>query len=283
VTSALYVGEVTHARTQPVRRAFRYRVFQLLVDVDDLPRSWLLGRRGSPLGLQARDYLDGAAAGGLGAAVRGFLAAAGAPRPARVLLLTYPRVFGYGFNPVSFFYCYDATGVVTQVVAEVHNTYGDRHRYLVDPRGASSDKLMHVSPYVSMQARWDWAFPALPAPEVGSPLEIAMRVHERGRPVLVARQRLVRRELTDAALVRVLCTHPLMTLRVIGGIHYQAARLYLARLPFYRHPPHDPDAARRMHERNAGSGAPAQPGSGARPGAAAAATLAPRPPDAAPA
>jgi uncharacterized protein len=256
--SAIYAGELTHARWWPVKHAFRYPVYMLALDLDELPalegrlRLFSYNRR-NVVALHDRDYLDAGA--GLAASIRRFLADEGAPPATRIVAVTHARVFGYAFNPVSFFYCLDAQGRRTAVVAEVNNTFGDTHRYLLDARNAGGpdthfvDKLLHVSPFMDMRCGYAFHFHGVPDE---ARIEVAMDVSRRapsGRraPFFAARMTLARRPLTDGQIAAALARWPLMTVQVTARIHLQALRLWIKGAPFRHQPPYDPDATRRMH------------------------------------
>lgn len=239
--SWIYQGELTHARWWPLRHAFRYPVYLLALDLDELPalahRLHLFSHnRPNLVALHDRDYQD--AAGGLAAALRRHLAAEGAPHDGRIVALTHARVFGYVFNPVSFFYCLDGQGRRAAAVAEVNNTFGDTHRYLLDARNAAddqryvTDKLIHVSPFMDMRCRYDWRFRGVP----GDPeLRVDMDVSRKGTPFFAARLTLARRPLTDATLAATLARYPLETLKVTARIHLHALRLWIKGAPFRHH------------------------------------------------
>lgn len=245
---ALYAGTVTHARTHQVRHAFRYPVYMHLFDLDALDglnaRYRLLGyNRRRVVGLHDADHFDGRP---LGEAVRAAVEDAGLPWPGgRVLMLTNPRVFGYVFNPISLYYCFDVDGVLDSVVAEVHNTFGDTHVYVLpggagSPSRSSSKKVMHVSPFFTLDGTYRFA---LPAPAASLDVDIDLTVG--GERRLAARLRLRRRPLTDATLTWMLLRYPLMTVQVIGAIHFQALRLWWKGVRYLRKPAHMPEAARR--------------------------------------
>lgn len=152
----VYDATVTHTRRTPFRRRFSHRTHTWLVDLDRLPDHGLRGR------FEARDHL-----GDPGASIREnverFLALQGVElRGGRILMAANARAFGYCFNPISVFWCYDAAGSLAGVVVEVHNTYGDRHAYLVHPDAqgrATTDKRMYVSPFHGTDGRYDLALP----------------------------------------------------------------------------------------------------------------------------
>lgn len=216
-----------------------------LAELPDLDRALRLfgHNRARPVAFSDADHL-GDPARTLRANIERFLRESGAGYElGRVELLTHCRVFGYVFNPVSFFYCYDSRGHLAAVVAEVNNTFGERHPYLLEVRDASrvwtEKKVFHVSPFLSLAGSYRWE-----VPEPSSSLDIRVDLTRGGSPALAARLRLKRQPLTDATLLRALVTYPLMTAQVIGAIHWQAARLWLKKVPVWTKPPYDPGAAR---------------------------------------
>jgi DUF1365 family protein len=250
VRSALCEGFVSHRRAGGPAHAFRYPVFLTLLDLDELgalsSRLRLFGcERRRPLSFHERDHLAGSGRG-LRAELAEAVRAEGHALPAgRVELLTHCRVFGHVFNPVSFFYCYDADERLALVVAEVNNTFGDRHCYVlpvVDGGFAwSRKKLLHVSPFQQPDAG-TYLF-ELPPP--GELVEAAIDLTRGGETLLGARLRLSRRlPLTDAAIASALLRYPLMTLQVVAAIHFEALRLWWKGAPFFPRPPYDPAAAR---------------------------------------
>ncbi len=134
VVPALYEADVAHARLSPLTHRFRYRATYWLVDFDQLPRLRGMARWG---GVRRADHVD----------IRSVLSDRGIAA-ARVLMLSGARTFGYTFDPISIFWCYDGANVLTAVVAEVHNTYGERHAYVLAPDGETvTEKAMYVSPF----------------------------------------------------------------------------------------------------------------------------------------
>ena len=257
--SALAEGSVSHRRLDDPGHGFRYRIFMLLLDLDELPaldrrlRLFAHDRRGI-LAFHRRDHLDGKA----GSARAGLLArvrAEGLEMPrGRVELLTQPRVFGHVFNPVSFWYCYDESDRLDLVVAEVNNTFGDRHSYVLPVAGARQvetrgvlahewrhKKLMHVSPFMAPHAgtyRFEVARRA-------ERIEVGIDLTRGGEPSLRARLSLSPRPLTDGAIASALVRYPFVTLKVVAAIHYEALRLWAKGAPFWSRPPYDPQAASR--------------------------------------
>jgi len=238
VEAALYEGWVSHRRSAPVEHGFRYRVCMLYLDVDAPPAAldrhplWST-RRAAPGRFRRADHL-GAPDVPLGDAVRAEVARQTGRRPGGpVRLLTTPRTFGHAFNPVSFFFCFDAAGEhVERVLAEVTNTpWGERHCYVMDPAGGGADKAFHVSPFMGMDHRYAWRLT-----EPDATLRIAISSDRAGERVFDAALTLERRPLDEAALTRVLARHPLATLRTLVRIYGQALRLKLKGAPYFPHP-----------------------------------------------
>jgi DUF1365 family protein len=227
---------------------FRYRVLMTLLDLDELDaldRSRLLFGHDRPrlLSFRERDHLEGSPRG-LRAELDARVRAGGSVMPGgRVELLTSCRVLGYVFNPVSFFYCYDRSERLALVVAEVNNTFGDRHAYVLPVEGGYEwrhKKLMHVSPFTRPDAG-TYAF-ALPPP--GPRVEANIDLTRGGSTVVSTRLSLESRPLEDRAILSALVRNPFPTLKVIAAIHFEALRLWTKGAPFWTRPPFDPAAAR---------------------------------------
>lgn len=247
MNSAIYFGQVRHRRFAPAPHGFRYRMFQLYLDLDELPglfdRYWLWSARGAALARFRREDHLGDPQRPLADCVRELVENETGRRPAGpVRLLTHLRYFGYGFNPVSFYYCFDADDSrVETIVAEVNNTpWGEQHCYVLpfDREAAAGgfgrfnpEKVMHVSPFMPMDVDYDWRF----SPP-GETLTVHMENAREGRKVFDATLVLEREEIRSATLARALATYPLMTLKVIAAIHWQALKLWLKKTPVYDHP-----------------------------------------------
>lgn len=240
---ALVVGTVSHTRRTPLRHGFTHRHFQWLVDLDALPRfPWptsLLAR------FDARDHLDG---GRLGGGIRGDLARFLTHRGLaldptdRVLMLANARVLGHVFDPLTVYWCLTSTDELRTVVLEVHNTYGERHAYLldVDDAGrATADKQFYVSPFNDVTGTYAVRLrlePDLVSASVG--------LDRDGVRVLTATTSGVPGPATTGALVRTTARHLLMTQRVTALIRFHGIRLWLRRLPVLPRPRHSEEAVR---------------------------------------
>jgi hypothetical protein len=246
--SALFGGRVVHRRHAPRPHAFRYGVQMLLLDLGELERvfhgRWLWStRRPAPIRWRRSDHL-GDADRPLDECVRELVERQSGRRPGGpIQLLTVPRHFGYGFNPVSFFYCWDQRRhELEAIVAEVSNTpWKERHPYVLDARRAERDsagrlrwrfgKAFHVSPFLPMGMDYDWRF-APPAESIGVHMENWMS----GELVFDATLSLRRVPITARSLAGALARRPLMSVQVMAAIHWQALRLWLKRTPFHEHP-----------------------------------------------
>ncbi len=234
--SCIYVGRVMHHRLRPMRHRFVYRVFSLLLDLDEIDRlpervRLLAVERPGILGFRARDHgpRDGRA---LKPWVLETLERHGiALRTPRILLLCFPRLLGYVFDPISLYFCFDDDGRLRAVVHEVKNTFGEQHCYVLPvPGGAgpgevcrqSCAKAFYVSPFIEMTARYDFR---IRVPDEQLLVTILESVGE--GPLLVATHTGERRPLSDRALARCLMGHLLMTLKITAGIHLEALRLWL--------------------------------------------------------
>ena len=244
--SALYTGSVMHQRLRPVRHRLRYRVFSLLLDLDELPalsqrlRLFSLNRF-NLFSLHERDY--GAGNGGLRGYVEAQLRAAGLPAAGAIRLLTMPRILGYAFNPLSVYFCHAGDGALSAVLYEVNNTFGERHSYLieVDPEQRAGDdivqhcaKQFHVSPFLALDMSYRFRIEA-PAVQRDR-LSIGVVAQDAEGAVLNARFDARRRSLDDAALARAFLTHPLLTLKVVAAIHWEALRLLVKGIRWHPKP-----------------------------------------------
>ncbi|KGN31342.1 hypothetical protein N802_04430 [Knoellia sinensis KCTC 19936] len=241
-TPSLVVGEVSHARRQPVVHRFRHRHYQWLVDVDDLPRlPWPLT---SLARFDPRDHLAGGGAvdrHGIGIAgdVRRFCSERGRPLPdgTRILMLAHARALGHAFNPLTVFFCLDAEDRLGTAVLEVHNTYGERHSYVLAPDAdgnASVDKAFYVSPFNDLSGSYAVRL-RLDARRVGA----SIRLDRAGETVFTASAMGDPRPATVHSVLALSLRHPLMTYRVPALIRWHGIRLWLRRLPVVKRPSHE--------------------------------------------
>lgn len=236
-TPALYATTVGHTRSHPLRNTFSYRGHLWLVDLDALPQL--------PRGLRwaarfdAADHLGDPASSIKDNVVR-FAALHGVDDVARVVMLANARSGGYAFNPLSTHWCYRADGSLTCIVAEVHNTYGQRHAYLLHPDDtgrAEAAKEFYVSPFNPVDGSYLMRF-SPPAAH----LRIGMALRRDGRTPFTAWVRGTARPATTAAVVTTLARWPFMSLWVATLIRWQGIRLWARRLPVVPRPPHEPPA-----------------------------------------
>ena len=231
---AIYDTQVTHVRATPLRNKFRYRSYQWLVDLDHLPQLPAVLRPFARF--EARDHLGDPGAT-LRANVEAFLAARGVDLGGgRIWMLANARVLGYVFNPLSVFWCHHANGELACVIAEVHNTYGERHAYLLhtDERGrAEVAKEFYVSPFHPVDGGYRMSLP-----EPTERLDLTITLHRPDEMPFVAAVRGIARPGTALGLVRAIARCPWATVGVAAKIRWQGARLWLRRLPVARRPPH---------------------------------------------
>jgi DUF1365 family protein len=248
VQSALYRGWVRHRRHAPRSHDFRYAMTMLYLDLDEIDQvfagRWLWStRRPAAVRWHRGDHL-GDRDRPLAACVRELIAdcTRRAAPEGPIRLLTHPRYLGYGFNPVSFYYCYANDGVrLETIVAEINNTpWGERHCYVLPVaadagRGGSVqfgfDKDFHVSPFMPMDVRYEWRFRA-----PGARLGVHMENVADGVRLFDATLSLEREPITAASLRATLVRQPLMTTSVTAAIYWQALRLWLKRVPVVTHP-----------------------------------------------
>ena len=253
--SALYTGEVAHHRLRPKRHRLRYKVFYLLLDLDEIDSVTdslrLFSRnRFNLFGFRDRDHGDGTAAP-LREQIESHLRRASVEAGGPIRLLTMPRVLGYVFNPLSIYFCHRADNSLAAIFYEVSNTFGERHSYLIPLEAGStgtihqaSRKTLYVSPFLGV----DMSYSFTVAPP-GEQLSVTIAGRDGKGPLLVAKLAATRQALTDAALARAFVVYPLLTLKVIVGIHWEALLLWLKGVRLERRPPAPREAVTLGHER----------------------------------
>jgi len=235
--AVLYEVRISHARLQPLRNAFSYRSYEWLVDVDKLPRP-----RGWPsllAGFHARDHL-GDPDRTIRANVEEFLGRRGVELGGgQVLMLAHARVLGHVFNPLTLFWCHRADGTLACVIAEVHNTYRQRHAYLLHPddKGrARADKELYVSPYHPVDG---WYEMSVPRP--GDRLSLSIILNRPNGHRFIAAVQGTAVPATRRALLRAAARHPCSTVMVSARIRWQGIKLYARGLRPVPRPAHQPD------------------------------------------
>ena len=250
--SCIYEGQVRHRRFTPAIHAFNYRMYMMYLDLDELPvlfkPFWLWSSERFNLAWFRRSDHMGDANTPLIECVRDKVQEHTGIRPeGPVRLLTHCRYFGHGFNPVSFYYCYDKHDKhVEHIVAEVNNTpWGEQYCYVLaanDNLKASADnttahlqyrpsKAFHVSPFMPMNMNYDWRFN-----QPDERLTVHMQNFIDDEKIFDATLDLAYQPIGHASMARVLLKYPVITLKVVVGIYYQALLLFIKRVPFVDHP-----------------------------------------------
>ncbi|MET8682865.1 DUF1365 domain-containing protein [Streptomyces sp. NPDC004732] len=231
---ALYSVAIAHVRTAPHRYALRHRTYMWLIDPDHPPELHALLK---PLArFDARDHFDGDRPS-LREGLDAFLSAHGVDlKGGPVVMLTHARVLGHVFNPLTLYWCHSPDGTLRCVVAEVHNTYGGRHCYLLHPDGAgraSTEKSFYVSPFFPVDGRYRMR---LPPP--GDRLDLTVHLERDGGRPFTATVRGVRQDASTRTLLRLSLRRPWSTLAVSAAIRLHGIRLYLKGLPVQPRPHH---------------------------------------------
>jgi uncharacterized protein len=235
LASCLYRGEVAHRRVSPVAHRLSYRVYNLFVDIDELPelskRLRLFAYNGFNL-FSIVDRKHGPGDGTpIGEAIWRIARASQTRAPVtRIFMFCYPRVLGFVFNPLTVYYCFDRDERLQLMIYEVNNTFGERHSYAIPVSPGMSQhaqKKFHVSPFNQVEGEYRFA-----VEHPGERLRLGITLKTDGKPCLHASFAGVRKPLSDANLLRSFARLPLLPLQVIGGIHWEAARLWWKGLPF---------------------------------------------------
>ncbi len=231
MSAELLTGRVMHRRLRPVAHQFAYRVFFLRLPLTRLADADIAVNRPGLCSFHYRDH--GARDGSHPLAwIRQLLEREGIEADGEVWLHCFPRVLGYVFNPVSFWFCEDRDGRLRAVLAEVNNTFGEHHAYLLRAGEAlEARKVFHVSPFFPVSGRYRFRF------EERAGLRLArIDYFDDAGPLLYTSISGRPQPLTRARLAAAFLAHPLMTFAIMGRIHWQALRLWLKRVPFFRKP-----------------------------------------------
>lgn len=253
--SAIFEGSVKHRRQDPVAHVFNYYMFMMYLDLAELDtvfrKRWFWSTKRRALARFRREDHFGDTSTPLEQCVRDKVEAETGRRPqGPVRLLTNLSYFGYCFNPVSFFYCFDEQDKhLEAIIAEVNNTpWGERTLYVLPVDEAQQParhmeftppKTMHVSPFMQMDIDYRWRFNT-----PREKLSVFMENKRSGKKIFDASLNLERTEISATSLARILTFHPFMTFKVIFGIHWQALRLWIKGAPVHDHP----DKKRRIAE-----------------------------------
>lgn len=254
--SAIYEGFVKHLRFQPQPHGFRYKVFMMYLDLDELPdlfnnsKNWSYATKNWAW-FKRSDYY-GDAQKPLKQEISTLVQQATGSEPrGAIRLLTNMRYFGHCFNPVSFYYCFEADGITLQaIVSHITNTpWGEDYAYVHDFNHDSKtgktikktrngeilifkfNKQFHVSPFMPMDIQYDWAFK-----HEANQLLIHMKNFKDGEQVFNATLALERKEITQSSLNWILIHYPFMTIKVVAAIYWNALLLWIKRVPFYSNP-----------------------------------------------
>lgn len=249
-SASLYVGEVMHRRSRPKAYEFVYRIFNIVLDIDRLRETAARCRLFSHNRFNLFSFHDRDHGPRDGSALRPWIeeqlvAADLRDAGADIRLLCMPRVLGYGFDPLSIWYCHDAGGNLRAVLYQVKNTFGDQHGYLLPVGGSNEispenrtgpsdhefDKVFHVSPLIAMDARY-----RIRTVSPDETLAVLIREFDDEGEFLVATLTGERRAMTDTALIRQFLRVPFMSLKVIVSIHWQAIRLILRGVKYNNRP-----------------------------------------------
>lgn len=241
--SSVYEGRVFHHRLRPRKHHLSYRVFSMLIDLDELPQlhSQLKLFSYNKINLFSfwdKDYGHNNKVP-LAKHIRKTLCDAGCDlSKGTIKLLCYPRIFGYVFNPLSVYYCYDTKSVLKVIICEVSNTFNERHSYLFKfeqkkgpQKKFSCKKHFYVSPFMDMESTYHFYITS-----PGERLTVFIDQHDDKGPLLKASFTGNSMALSDQALFSLLFRYPLMSVKVIGGIHWEALKLWLKGIKITKRP-----------------------------------------------
>ena len=241
--NCIYIGKVFHKRHIPFEHAFTYRVFTLLIDIDDLPAlskrlKTFAFNRFNVFSLYNKDHAKRD-----GSDIRPWIETAAKEKNidikgGKIFMLAFPRILGYVFNPITLFFCYDRNEKLKAVLHEVKNTFGGQHGYLLPVEETTGtlkqecEKIFHVSPFIHMDCTYKFR---LKEPEEF--LDFSIHQFTTDEKILTATWDGNRIALSDKNLLKTLITHPLLTLKIIMGIHWQAFKLWTKGAKYISSPP----------------------------------------------
>lgn len=231
-SSAIYMGSVMHRRFRPKMHQLRYRIFSLLLDLDEIDEldrrlAFFSHGRFNLLSFHDHDHGDGSNMPLRAQALRS-LRQVGISDVGRIRLLAMPRVFGFVFNPLSIYFCDRPQGGLAAILYEVHNTFSERHTYVLPADECDgivrqrTDKSFRVSPFLPMDLSYSFR-----VQRPGDYMKVAITVTDDTGPILAAVHSARGIPLTDRAILGALRANPLMTVKVIGGILWEAGKLHL--------------------------------------------------------
>ena len=254
----LYAGTLRHRRFRPRQHEFTYTLFMAFLDIDRIPdlmaqSPWTSHNRFNWASFDDRDHFGNPQLP-LRERVTQDAREQGVALPdGPIFLLTHLRYFGYCFNPISFYFCYESGGQLDTILAEVKSTFGESHNYWLSPRNQRPEerslryqcpKAMHVSPFMDMNLLYDFALT-----KPGDQFVAHMKTLETSQPLFDATLVLKREPWTPRSLARILLRHPWMTAKVIGAIHWEALRLFLKRVPVFTRPASAESAIQELTKR----------------------------------
>ncbi|RTL52494.1 MAG: DUF1365 domain-containing protein [Bradyrhizobiaceae bacterium] len=233
-SSCLYTGSVTHHRLRPHVHRLRYRVFWMMIDIDEIDHlssrmKFFSHNRFNLVSFYDSDH-GGTSEATLRSQIERLLERSGLDANGqKITLFCMPRILGYGFNPLSVFFCYRQDGEPSAIVYEVHNTFGERHSYVMacesndkTPITRCCDKEFYVSPFLGMDMFYSFRMRT-----PGCHINIAISGQDKDGPLITASLSGLRTGLSDRTLLKAVLTHPLLTLKVMAAIHWHALRMVL--------------------------------------------------------
>lgn len=231
--NSLYIGKVFHKRHMPFEHAFTYRVFTLLLDLDDVPNlskriKFFSFNRFNLFSIHEKDHANRD-----GKPIRPWIEEAAKAKNidlsnGKIYMLVFPRILGYVFNPITVYFCYGSDQKLKAVLHQVKNTFGEQHGYLLPVEAEQPlikqecEKIFHVSPFIHMDCEYKFRFA-----EPEEKLDFAIHQFQPEGKILTATWEGQRKDLNDKHLLKTLVTHPLLTLKIIVGIHWEALKLWI--------------------------------------------------------